>query len=159
MIRTINPLNTILNQSVFGKRTSGGLLTMKSDKFKTPYLNFNLNKSRLELTKKYSRYPFVIKGVVFLVSEYISGLSDTQVFTQQYLDRTPVLLQRIEYSKDKKLFEETYSKEIEIIKSLNKVCDKYSKGEMDKSDLDASVINHVKDFITVKPTEKHIFSA
>ena len=129
------------------------------EKYRKVNKEFQPEKTSKELTKKYSRYPFVIKGIVFLLSEYLTGASETKKFADNYLERTPVLLKRIEYSKDKEQFNKIYSQEIKLLKSLNSSCDSYKQGKINKETFDSLVEYHSQSLSDTETITNHIFSA
>ena len=120
--------------------------------------SFNSSDTSRELTKKYARYPMVIKGIVFLLPEYLQGKVSAKNFTEQYLDRTPVMMTKIELSKNGKDFEQKYNGEIALVKSLNTLCNDYNTGKITKREFDKSVEDHAKELLETTTPEIHDFS-
>lgn len=150
-INAINPFNSRV-----------GYGTMKGHSMPVRYTkvghSFNPSDTSRELSKKYSRYPMVIKGIVFLLPEYLQGKTSAKTFTRQYLDRTPVMMTKIELSKNGKEFEKKYIDEITAVKSLNAACDDYNTGKITKTDLDKYVEDCAKKLLNTKSPEIHDFS-
>lgn len=156
MITAINPVYNSYNRISFGMMTPKRK-AMTTDSYNTINKEFDSRKSSQELKEKYSPYPISIKGIVLLLPEYLEGRMNSKTFAKNCLERTPVLLTRIELTKDGKEFKSSYQREISLIKSLNDTCNKYNNGAMTKSDFDFFTEIHAQNFLKTQSPKTHKF--
>lgn len=115
--------------------------------YQQSHKDFNPKEVSDKLTKKYAGYPLVIRGIVQLIPEYLSGRTDAKNFSKLFLDRTPELLTRMDMASDGKDFKHAYGREISLIKSLDHFCYEFNEGYMKKEDFDHFTEIHAKEFV------------
>jgi hypothetical protein len=142
MISAISPYST------YNKYTqSFGMRKGKNMYYQQVSKDFNPKEVSDKLTQKYLGYPLVIKGIVQLIPEYLSGRIDAKNFSKLFLDRTPDLLTRIGMASDGKEFKNAYERDISLIKSLDHFCYEFNEGDLKKEDFDNFTEIHAKSLL------------
>ena len=133
------------------------LVKMDSNKvYKQVNKNLNPNEMGESLKSRIIAFPFVLKGIMALIPTYLSQKIDADTFSQVYLERTPHLFTRLDYGNDKEAFAKDFESEIKMVKNVNVLCDDYQKGNVEQSNLDATIEENLEEYLQT-PENKDVF--